>query len=1734
MEKLKVEKRVLKSSLTKLKVVLESKTFGLDNAEITLYKDKISDFDKKCANIFDRIFELCKEDEFELYLSESQEIQENIDRYRLIVLRAEEKLKLNSIEVNKGISQENSKEVSDISSIGLKLPELHISSFSGSSNLEWLSFSDIFSASVVQNSKLSNAQKLQYLVGALKGDALRVIQSLPITDANFQIAWDLLKERYCNKRQLVFSLIKRIETLTQCTKEDASQLLFIVDTTKVVTRSLENLGLHPSGFADSILVYLIVQKLDPTTRAWWERELVDDSIPTLKELLKFLTHHASILQQQPHKPVVKPQQTSVSNLRKPQRVSTLTAQVKSCCGYCKSNEHVIHQCNNFKALDIPQRLQYVKDKRLCFNCLRAHKLANCSSSYTCRVCHKRHNTLLHFEASRTTNSGVLSPNATAFVPASGAATGSTDLPQQLITNVSSCVSSQPAASEVLLCTAIVKVLDSTNQYQHCRVLLDPGSQASFLTEACFNRLGLARNKARVQISCLGSSSAHTNGVTTLKFSPYFKESPTFVTSAFIINKIIGDIPHFSLPSGTAIPFRDLKLADPNFFQSSPIDILLGVSIALPMLKGDIIKATEGYPFAVRSELGWIVSGNVNTESPDPPLIHVNHLRMEAEDLLSKFWKLDEVPKANLLTKEEQACEDHFASTYSRNDDGRYTVKLPCHTSPALLGDSFQAARRRFLSLERGLVSRPEIHERYREFIREYIELQHMEKVPDSENSKNPRFYLPHHAVFRETSSTTKLRVVFDGSCKSSSGLSLNDLLYTGPRVQQELFHILLRFRTFPVAVCADAEKMFRQIRVHPDDADLQRILWRNSPSEPIETYRLVTVSYGTASAPYLSTRVLRQLALDEKTNFPLASRVCLRDFYVDDLMSGESSELKAEELTSQLSKMMLRGGFRLHKWSSNVPAVLKSIPSDSRAINQSLPIENSETIKVLGIVWHPGTDTFHASITICDHQGLTKRKILSDIARLFDPMGWLAPVVIIAKIFIQELWSQNLGWDEVLSDSLSSRWRKFHSELPLLANFTLPRFVLCTQPIDIQLHAFCDASEKAYCAVVYIRSVAQDHSVTVSLLTSKTRVAPVKTQSLPRLELCSALLLATLLESIIPTLEIPFSKTFAWTDSQVALSWIVSEPRRWLPFVANRVAKIQEAVPDVRWNHVPGVDNPADCGTRGLLPSEFLSCELWTQGPCFLRQSSEQLFDEQSSACFSFQDSQLIEQRKNFISAASQFKPPSVIFRFSSFTKLCRVFAWVLRFINNAKNSSAERDMGHLASAELSGATLAIVKLVQHAEFGEELHCLKTKGSLRTSSRLLPLCPFLDSEGVLRVGGRLRNSSLSEDSKHPAIIPKKHHLTTLIIKHFHIKHLHASPQLLLSVIRQKFWIPCGRDVVRRFVKSCTTCFRLSASTMSQLMGDLPASRVTPSKAFSTSGVDFAGPFLARERGGRGKKSFKIYIAIFVCFATRAVHLEVVTDLTTQAFLGALKRFISRRGRPLEIISDCATNFVGADRELKSLLGSVLSRSEHSTVFNFSSSEGITWKFNPPAAPHHGGIWEAGVKSMKYHLRRTMGRSLLTLEELFTLTAQIEACLNSRPLCPLSSDPNDLSPLTPGHFLIGSALTAIPEPDLNSTPVTRLDRWQLVQSLTQSFWKRWSKEYLARLQQRPKWYVSQSNISVNDLVLIKNELTPPLKWRLARVLKLHPGRDEKVRVVTLKTESGELTRPITKLCRLPLD
>ncbi|XP_062703696.1 uncharacterized protein LOC134286141 [Aedes albopictus] len=499
----------------------------------------------------------------------------------------------------------------------------------------------------------------------------------------------------------------------------------------------------------------------------------------------------------------------------------------------------------------------------------------------------------------------------------------------------------------------------------------------------------------------------------------------------------------------------------------------------------------------------------------------------------------------------------------------------------MIGLSKAFATRRLRSLEQRLSKDESVKKQYHDFLHEYITLGHMAAVQEAEEDDAKACYLPHHPVLKESSSTTKVRVVFDGSAKTSSGHSLNDSLLVGPVVQDDLLSLILRFRKFPVALVADIEKMYRQVSMHPQDRPLQRILWRFHASEPIQTYELGTVTYGLAPSSFLATRTLLQLVEDEGCPFPKASAAIKKNVYVDDLIGGADSTEEAIQLREELGDLLQKCGFRFRKWCSNSLPVLAGLSPDELGMQSSMKFDPDESIKTLGIRWEPEADVFRFdfSVTVKD-QPPTKRLILSAIAQLYDPLGVISPVVVEAKVLMQNLWLQTLGWDDVVSPDLQLRWTQFCEQLPHLTNFRLERFAFASGFQSAELHCFADSSETAYGACIYVRSEAADGHVQVSLLASKSRVAPLSSTNIPRLELCAALLASRLYEKIVNALDMEFQASFFWSDSTIVLQWLKAPPRTWKTFVANRIAEIQATTVGSHWQHVAGKENPADMVSR--------------------------------------------------------------------------------------------------------------------------------------------------------------------------------------------------------------------------------------------------------------------------------------------------------------------------------------------------------------------------------------------------------------------------------------------------------------------------------------------------------------------------------------------------------------------------
>lgn len=630
-------------------------------------------------------------------------------------------------------------------------------------------------------------------------------------------------------------------------------------------------------------------------------------------------------------------------------------------------------------------------------------------------------------------------------------------------------------------------------------------------------------------------------------------------------------------------------------------------------------------------------------------------------------------------------------------------------------------------------------------------------------------------------------------------------------------------------------------------------------------------------------------------------------------------------------------------------------------------------------------------------------------------------------MLIQELWLAKIEWDKPLSPELQDRWNNFRDQLPELSHLSIPRWLRISSTVrTVELHGFSDASNLAMAAVVYVRVITSSEDISVTLACAKTKVAPLKKLTIPRLELTAALTLTRLMANTLRALELYNSSIFLWTDSTVTLTWLSSHPSRWKDFVRNRVTAIQELTPSATWRFVPGKENPADCASRGIRANQLKNHSLWWTGPAWLCQSSSAWPMHNSE---SPPEADLEERAGQVLIVSRNSKPFywDLLDRYSSITRLFRITATCRRAANRFKRTSLESAFFPLTPLELQQSCHFWVQQIQHANFAREIEILSHGGHLPKTNPLTRLTPFLDKFRLLRVGGRLHKSALDPDFKHPIILPRQSPFTTLIIADALLRTLHGGIQGTMAYTRQTYWIIGGRAPIRSYILRCVRCARYRGIRAQQLMGQLPAPRITPSRPFLHAGIDYAGPIWIKTWQKRAAKTYKGYLAIFVCFSTSAVHLEIVTDYTTEAFIAAYKKFTGRRGISAALYSDCGTNFVGADAALRQRFDVSKELKELATIL---SNHGTEWKFNPPSAPHFGGKWEAAVKSTKFHLRRTIGDSILTYEELSTLLVQIEAILNSRPLCPLSNDGDDYAALTPGHFLIGEALTVVPEPNLN--------------------------------------------------------------------------------------------------------
>ena len=1666
-------------------------------------QEEVSDHKKDLACFYD---ELLSHD-----INESDEL--SVAHSRLEIELSEVASKLKASLVPGAVDTSGSHITPDAS--GVRLPKLDVPTFDGSI-INWKRFWEQFTISVHDRTNISNTEKIVYLQNALKdGSAKSVIEGLTSSGDNYDEAVKCLKNRFDRPRLIHRSHVQIIVDTPPVKESSGKELRRLHDNVQQHIRALKTLGCElPGKFVTS----MIELKLDTETLFEWQKySQASVNVPHYDELLSFIDLRAQA------------SETSCPTRKKPSNkvmsFATNTSAISNNCVVCKNEKHPLYTCAKFKAFSHEGKSAVLKTNNLCTNCLSGgHFRKQCRSIHKCKICQRPHHTLLHIEPQSTPKPDGSPENKDA-------------------TKVSSNTAVR-LRSNALLMTCRVSVLTPDGSSVEARALLDNASSASFVSERLVQSLSLPRFNQHVRVSGIGgvSQRAPIQSISNFQISPVGSAKRRIELSAVVVPKVTCDLPLAPVPfdlSWTHI--SDLPLADPGFGLPGRIDILLGVDVFVDVLRHGRRSGPPGSPAALETDFGWVLCGGSTPSSDSATHVSVTSLHSfvtSGDDILRRFWEIEEAsPDQSALSMKERMVVRHFEANHSRSNDGRFIVPLPRDPSTKYIGESRSQAVRRFLSLESSLTSKGSF-KALDDVMQEYFHLGHAEEIPKSamEKSTEQTFYLPMHAVYKATSTTTKVRAVFDASAKSSTGVSLNDTLLVGPTIHPPLIDVLLLFRSYLVVLTADISKMYRAVELTPDDRDLHRFVWRSNPSAPLKDYRMTRVTFGVSASSFAANMAVKQNAVEHAQEFPLAVDVVQKCFYVDDCLTGADDLNSALILQQQLSELFSRGGFTLRKWNSNDSSVLKQIPQELRDTNRTQTIsEVNEFTKTLGIEWNISTDEFHLTITTFSSDAIvTKRRMVSDVAKVFDVMGWFSPAIVKMKILLQRLWEIKISWDDPIPEHIHQVWSQWRSELPLLMTVHIPRCYFPSKEaiVSTQLHGFSDASEEAYAGVIYVRIEYSNKRVHTSLVISKTKVSPIKRLSIPRLELCGAQILTQLLCRTMKILNIPLQSVFAWTDSTVVLCWLTGNPRRFKTFVGNRVSSIIDKLSPESWRHVPGPENPADCASRGLFPSQLKGHELWWNGPHWLKLDST-MWPDQSSL-----SSRIIpEEERNVCHLATTTTTIQPFDRFSSFYTLKRVTAWVLRFIKNARRSAPTESHLHLTVTELINATNYWISISQRECFAEEMKLLESDSPLLKKNRLVPVRPFLDqSNTLLRVGGRVSHSDLSYSKKHPFILHGAHPLTRLIIRGEHVRLMHAGPTLLMSSLSRQFHVIGLRKAVRAVTRQCITCRRHTVKPASQLLGQFPVERVTPGSVFTRVGVDYAGPFQIKYGYVKKPTILKAYICLFVCLAVKAVHLELVSDLTTEAFIAALRRFTARRGYPTLIWSDHGTNFVGADRELKELNVFLSHQLTQGAISEFCSTQNIQWKYILERSPHFGGIWESAVKSVKNHLKRIMSPVKLTFEEFSTIITQVEACLNSRPLVPInSSDDDGIEVLTPGHFLIGKPITALPDPQFSYKSISILRRWRLCQCLMRHFWQRWQGEYLSSINRYNKWKYPSRNVSPGDVVVLQESGIVPTKWPLGRILETHPGRDNLVRVVTVKTAQGVYTRPVSKIAvLLPMD
>lgn len=1286
-----------------------------------------------------------------------------------------------------------------------RLPKLDLPRFSGDP-LRWQTFWDSFKAAVHSNSNLTGVEKFNYLRAQLDGEASRTVSGFTLTDANYEQSVSLLESRFGKKQRIINAHMQALLDLPT-PSNNAASLRQLYDTIESHIRGLESLGKSKETFGD-FLIPIIFGKLPSVVRRNLTRDHTSEQW-NIDELRSSIEKEIIILESGLEHQGEHNRSTITGSFHTSVRKGSLGLQLgdkrvvstKPVCAYCKG-PHSSTQCNVVS--DVKARLDVVKRERLCFNCLGNHKAMHCNSKNRCRLCHKKHhsslcgidstrgsiptNSTLHDDMAHPREPSQMPQNLqssqtlhSTLNPASGSF-----VPTQSVTNLTTAtrtLTTSNSHSPLCLLKTAVSVVRVGDNRVSANILFDEGAQRSFVTETLAHQLGATpHHKENLSISSFGGEITPKNQVNSIQFVLETDGGDVNIT-ALVVPKIAAPIQNFTSSDLHSLTYlRGLKLAHPvGVAEKFDISFLIGTDYYWDIVGNHIVRGRG--PTAMQSKLGYLLSGPLQIDSPVIGMFHTYTTQMFEAELpdhpeppSNDFSTTPVVSQQNVKQLSRSFMQAYQKNCISRDENGSYAVQFPWKEKHPPLPSNLMICERRTRALARRLGHQPKLLKLYGDIITEQEQRNFIEQIPN--HNTNSVHYIPHHPV-RKNSPTTPVRIVYDCSCRQSSKhASLNDCLIVSDPALADLPGILLRFRLHYYALSTDIEKAFLHVKLDEQDRDFTRFFWLSdhaNPESTLTTYRFKVVLFGSASSPFMLSATLDHHL--NSYNSPV-SHDMKNNLYVDNIISGCESEEAILQYYTESRAIMGDANFNLRSWASNNNKLQEQAQRDH-------VLESDTTVNLHGLKWNTCTDTIALSQRQIKHgtATVTKRNILQASSEQYDPLGWLSPITVRAKLLIQELWKKRVSWDEPLDAVFNSKWCQVATDIEEAAKIVMTRrYSVMSTNQCVYLHVFADASMKAYGAVAYLQGAEQ-----VDFVMAKSRVSPLKDNTLPRLELRAAVMAAHLATFIVSTLHNQLRDVVVrlWSDSQIVLYWISSN-KQLKPFVANRIKEIRSLFPIAAWGYCHTTDNAADLLTRGITPAQ-LQTALWSHGPVWL--TSENDWPKWSpTSVLHIRTSEDVEPTASMVTTSIDSTPGLHqiidINRYSKLTRLLRVTACVLHFVNNIKRTS-QKLTSSLTATELSHAQKLWIKSAQQTSFSTEIINLQSK-----SSPCLPLVRqlrlYLNSEGIICCGGRIHNAPVSRSTKFPYLLPRKHKLTEIIVCDIHEKQFHAGTNSTVTYLRQKY------------------------------------------------------------------------------------------------------------------------------------------------------------------------------------------------------------------------------------------------------------------------------------------------------------------------------------------------------------